>query len=153
LSTSIAVTNGPSESDHDYDSAMASIFTRIINGEIPGRIIWDDDSCIAMLDIRPLHPGHTLVIPKLEIDQWTDLPAEIATHLMSVAHMIGRAQRQVVPCERVGLMIAGFEVPHTHVHVVPLQSMANLDFGNADVSPMADALDQVAEDMLAALAR
>ncbi len=131
---------------------MASIFTRIINGEIPGRILHDDEHCIAMLDIRPLHPGHTLAIPKVEIDQWTDLDPELAQHLMSVAHRIGRAQKSVVPCERIGLMIAGFEVPHTHVHVVPLASMANLDFRNADTSPKADELDAMADKLREAIA-
>ena len=124
---------------------MPSIFTRIIQGEIPGRILHEDDQCFAMLDIRPLHPGHTLVIPKDEIDQWTDLPADLVTHLMAVAHRIAKAQKQAVGCERIGLMIAGFEVPHTHVHVVPLRSMANLDFRNADVSPKADELDAMAD--------
>ncbi len=131
---------------------MASIFTRIINGEIPGRILHDDEHCIAMLDIRPLHPGHTLVIPKTEIDQWTDLDVELAQHLMSIAHRIARAQKSVVPCERIGLMIAGFEVPHTHVHVVPLASMANLDFRNADTSPKADELDAMADKLREAIA-
>lgn len=131
---------------------MTSIFTRIIEGQIPGRIIWDDDVCIGMLDIRPLHPGHTLVIPKEEVDEWTDLPAETATHLMTVAHRIGRALKTFIECERIGLMIAGFEVPHTHVHVIPLQSMANLDFRNADVSPIAERLDAMADQLRAAIA-
>jgi len=131
---------------------MASIFTRIIQGEIPGRILHEDEQCFAMLDIRPLHPGHTLVIPKAEVDEWTDLDSAVATHLMSVAHRIGAAQKASIECERVGLMIAGFEVPHTHVHVIPLQSMANLDFGNAEVSPKADELDAMHALLLGALA-
>ncbi len=100
---------------------MPSIFTRIINGEIPGRILVDDDVCIAMLDIRPLHPGHTLVIPKVEVDQWTDLDEATVGHLMAVAHRIGRAQKAFVDCRRIGLMIAGFDVRHSHLPVVPLQ--------------------------------
>lgn len=131
---------------------MASIFTRIIQGEIPGRILHEDDLCFAMLDIRPLHPGHTLVIPKAEIDHWIDLDEATTTHLMSVAKKIGEAQKSVVECERIGLMIAGFEVPHTHVHVIPLASMANLDFANADTKPLADALDAMADQLRAALA-
>lgn len=131
---------------------MPSIFTRIIQGEIPGRILHEDDRCFAMLDIRPLHPGHTLVIPKEEIDQWTDLPEDLAAHLMLIAHRIAKVQRELVECERVGLLIAGFEVPHTHVHVVPLRSMANLDFRNADVSPKADELDAMADLLSRALA-
>lgn len=131
---------------------MASIFTRIIQGEIPGRILHEDDVCFAMLDIRPLHPGHTLVIPKAEVDHWIDLDEATSTHLMSIAKKIGEAQKSVVECERIGLMIAGFEVPHTHVHVIPLASMANLDFANADTKPLADALDAMADQLRAALA-
>ena len=130
---------------------MATIFTKIINGDIPGRFVWNDDTCIAMLDIRPLHPGHLLVIPKAEIDQWTDLDEQTATHLMAVAHKIGSTIKSVVRCERVGLLIAGFEVPHVHVHVVPMQTMAQLDFRNAEVSPRADALDEMAERLREAL--
>ncbi len=107
--------------------------------------------CITMLDIRPLHKGHTLVIPKAEVAQWTDLPEDTASHLMAVAHRVGRAQKATISCERIGLMIAGFEVPHTHLHVIPLQSMANLDFANAEVSPLAAELDQVANMLSAAL--
>lgn len=130
---------------------MPSIFTKIIEGEIPGRILWFDDVCFAMLDIRPLHPGHTLVIPRIEIDQWTDHEPEVVCHLMAVAHHIGLAQRDVVPCERIGMMIAGFEVPHTHVHVIPVDSMANLDFRNADTRPVAEALDEMADRLRGAL--
>ncbi len=130
---------------------MASIFTRIINGDIPGRIIWSDERCVVMVDIRPLHPGHCLVIPKQEVDQWIDLDPELTSHLMAVAHHIGRAQKATVPCQRIGLMIAGFEVPHTHVHVVPLASMANLDFTNADGNADADELDRIADELREAL--
>ena len=124
---------------------MASIFTRIIAGEIPGRLVWDDDRCVVMVDIRPLHQGHCLVVPKAEVDQWTDLDPETATHLMAVAHHVGRAQRQVFSCQRIGLLIAGFEVPHAHVHVVPIDGMGDLDFANADSSADGAELDQVAE--------
>ena len=130
---------------------MATIFTKIINGEIPGRFVWSDDVCIAMLDIRPLHHGHVLVIPRVEVDHWIDLPQETAAHLMSVAHTVGNAQKQVVGAERVGLMIAGFEVPHTHVHVVPIDGMGDLDFRNAETSPRADRLNEVADQLRAAL--
>ena len=105
---------------------MPSIFTRIINGEIPGRIIWRDDTCVAMIDIRPLNRGHVLVIPVTEVDQWTDLPAEVVTHCTGVAHAVGRAQKAVLSPARIGLMVAGFEVPHTHLHVVPLENMSHL---------------------------
>lgn len=131
---------------------MASIFTRIIQGEIPGRIVWSDEQCIAMLDIRPLHPGHCLVIPRAEIDHWIDLDPALSVHLMRVAQIIGTAQKSVVPCERIGLLVAGFEVPHTHLHVIPLQGMQNLDFRNVDTSPRADRLDEMADRLRAALA-
>jgi histidine triad (HIT) family protein len=130
---------------------VASIFTKIINGEIPGRIIWSDDVCIAMVDIRPLHPGHTLVVPRNEVDQWIDLDAETVQHLMGVAHHIGAAQRLTVDCRRIGLMIAGFEIPHTHLHVVPISSMAHLDFANADGNASADDLDSMAQQLRQAL--
>ena len=126
---------------------MASIFTRIINGEIPGRIIWRDDTCVAMIDIRPLNRGHVLVIPVTEVDQWTDLPAEVVTHCAGVAHAVGRAQMAVLSPARIGLMVAGFEVPHTHLHVVPLESMGHLDFAQANPDPDPADLDAVA-DML-----
>ncbi len=130
---------------------MASIFTKIIAGDIPGRIIWADEVCVAMVDIRPLHPGHCLVIPRAEIDQWIDLDADTAQHLMAVAHHIGAAQKATVECERIGLMIAGFEVPHAHVHVVPISSMAHLDFRNADTNASGDALDAMAVELRDAL--
>lgn len=130
---------------------MASIFTKIINGEIPGRIIWSDERCVAMVDIRPLHPGHCLVIPKEEIDQWTDLDPATAQHLMMVAHHIGAAQKLVVESARIGLLIAGFEVAHAHVHVVPISSMAHLDFRNADSNAKPEDLDAIADRLRKAL--
>ncbi|MBM16321.1 MAG: HIT family protein [Acidimicrobiales bacterium] len=126
---------------------MASIFTRIIQGEIPGRIIWRDDHCVAMVDIRPLHRGHVLVIPVSEVDRWTDLPAETATHCLGVAHSIGRAQQEALAPERVGLIVAGFEVPHAHIHVVPIDDMTDLDFSRADTSADPLDLDLVADEL------
>ena len=122
---------------------MATIFTRIIDGEIPGRFIWRDDVCVSFLDIRPLARGHALVVPRVEVDQWTDLPAETAAHLMTVAHSVGNAQKALLSPARIGLMIAGFEVPHVHVHVVPMNSMAALDFSQADGDPDQDDLDRL----------
>ncbi len=130
---------------------MASIFTRIMAGEIPGRLVWDDPTCVVMVDIRPLRPGHCLVIPRVEIDRWTDLDVDTAAHLMTVAHAVGAAQTDAFPCERIGLLIAGYEVPHTHVHVFPSDSMADFDFRNADPSVDAAELDGVAERLRSAL--
>jgi len=115
---------------------MSTIFSRIIAGELPGRFVFQDDQCVAILSISPLQPGHTLVIPRIEIDHWLDLPGPVAAHLMEVSQDIGKAQMRAFAPLRVGLVIAGFEVPHCHVHVVPMRGMPDLDFSNAqnDVS-------------------
>ena len=130
---------------------MASIFSRIIAGEIPGRLVWNDDLCVVMVDIRPLHVGHCLVIPKEEVDQWVDLDAALVSHLTEVARQVGLAQREAFPCERIGVIVAGYEVPHTHIHVIPTDSMADLDFRNADPSVDAAVLDRVADKLRGAL--
>tara|TARA_B110000438_G_C15777810_1_gene634874 strand:+ start:150 stop:578 length:429 start_codon:yes stop_codon:yes gene_type:complete len=111
---------------------MSSVFTRVLIGEIPGRIIWKDKECFAMLDIRPINQGHTLVIPINEIDHWTDLPSSTAAHCMEVGYIIGNAQVEIFKPQRIGLMIAGFEVPHTHLHIIPIDNMTHLDFKNAE---------------------
>ena len=120
---------------------MAGIFSKIIDGQIPSRMLWEDELCVSILDVRPLAPGHALVVPREETDLWTDLSAQTAAHLVEVAHSIGRAQMSIFSPARIGLMIAGFEVPHTHVHVVPMQSMAQLDFGNVNSNPDEAQLD------------
>lgn len=130
---------------------MASIFTRIIDGELPGRFVWRDDRCAAFLSINPLGPGHTLVVPVDEVDHWIDLSSDDLVHVMGVAHLIARAQEDAFRPPRVGLMIAGFEVPHAHVHVVPIWSMRDLDFANAQLEPDPDELDRNADVLRAAL--
>jgi histidine triad (HIT) family protein len=130
---------------------MTTIFTRIIEGELPGRFVWRDDQCVAFLSINPLRPGHTLVVPIAEIDQWTDLPPELAGHLMAVAHTIGQAQMRAFDPVRVGLIIAGLEVPHCHLHLIPIRGMADLDFANAELEPDPAALDDAAARLIAAL--
>jgi histidine triad (HIT) family protein len=116
---------------------MPTIFSRIINGELPGRIVWSDDRVAAFLTIAPLTPGHTLVVPRAEVDEWTDLEPELVAHLMTVSHTVGAALKRAFDAPRVGLIVAGFEVPHAHVHVFPARDMADFDFAraNADVSP------------------
>jgi len=131
---------------------MTTLFTRIIEGELPGRFVWRDERCVAFLSINPLQPGHTLVVPIAEVDQWTDLPPDLAEHLMRVSHVIGGAQVEVFAPARVGLVIAGFEVPHCHVHVIPTRSMADLDFANAVQEPDPAALDDAADRLRTALA-
>ena len=124
---------------------MASIFSRILDGELPGRFLWADPQAVALLDVRPLHSGHALVIPRQEVDQWTDLEPQLAAHLMTVAHQLARAQRAVIGCSRVGLLIAGFEVPHVHLHVIPVDGMGDFDFSRADTNPDQAELDRVAQ--------
>jgi histidine triad (HIT) family protein len=123
---------------------VASVFTRIIRGELPARFVWQDDRCVAFLSINPLKPGHTLVVPREEIDHWLDLPSELLAHLMGVAHRIGDALQKGFRPLKVGLMIAGLEVPHVHLHLVPIQSVRDLDFANADPSPRPEELDRAA---------
>jgi diadenosine tetraphosphate (Ap4A) HIT family hydrolase len=130
---------------------VPTIFSRIIAGDIPGRFVWRDDRAVAFLDVRPLAPGHTLVVPIDEVDQWTDLDEDTAAHLMRIAHAIGNAQRKVFDPPRIGLMIAGFEVPHVHVHVMPVSSMQQYDFSKADTSPDPAQLDAHADALRAAL--
>jgi histidine triad (HIT) family protein len=130
---------------------MASIFSRIIAGELPGRFLWRDARCVALLDVRPLAVGHSLVVPVAEVDRWTDLGVDDAAHLMTVAHHLGNAQMAAFQPARVALIIAGFEVPHTHLHVVPATSMANLNFSTADTNPDQTVLDDAAERIRAAL--
>jgi len=126
---------------------MSSVFTQIISGELPGRIIWRDDVCVAMLDIRPLRRGHVLVTPISEVHQWTELPNDIVTHCMGVAHSIGKAQQKAFAPKRVGLVVAGFEVPHAHIHVVPIDEMDDLDFSKADPNVDPQELDWAAEQL------
>ena len=123
---------------------MTSIFTKIINKEIPGRIIWEDSTCIAMVDIRPLNRGHVLVIPREEVDKWHELSAASISHLTTIAHKVAEAQQLIFKPARVGLMIAGFEVPHTHIHCVPIEDMSHLDFTQAQMGDPDD-LDEVAD--------
>lgn len=130
---------------------MPSVFTRIIDGELPAHMVWRDDQCVAFLSINPLRHGHTLVVPIAEVDHWTDLDPDLAAHLMVVAQRIGVAQQQAFAPLRVGLMVAGLEVPHVHLHVVPIWGVADLDFANAELSPDPAALAAAANDLRAAL--
>ena len=110
---------------------MASIFTKIIDREIPGHFIWEDDLCIAIMTIMPIREGHCMVIPKQEVNHWDDVPEETARHLMTVSQRIARAVKAVVPCKRIGVSIIGIEVPHTHIHLMPMDTTADMDFRNA----------------------
>ncbi|AKU92497.1 HIT family protein [Vulgatibacter incomptus] len=130
---------------------MASLFTRIIRGELPGRFVWKDDRCVAFLTIAPLAPGHTLVVPRDEIDHWIDLPQDLATHLTEVAQAVGKGIQQAFQPVKVGMMIAGLEVPHVHLHLVPIRTLQDMNFANQDRNPNPADLDAAAERLRSTL--
>ncbi|MEV8504001.1 HIT family protein [Actinoplanes sp. NPDC051475] len=132
---------------------MPTIFSRIISGELPGRIVWSDDRVAAFLTIAPLTPGHTLVVPRAEVDEWTDLEPELVAHLMTVSHTVGAALKRAFDAPRIGLIVAGFEVPHAHVHVFPAHDMADFDFARANADVSAEELDANHQRILAAVGR
>ncbi|MBC8090589.1 MAG: HIT family protein [Pseudonocardia sp.] len=119
---------------------MPTVFTKIIEGELPGRFVWSDERSVGFLSINPLAPGHTLVVPRAEVDHWIDAEPDLLAHLTGVAHVIGEAVQAVFAPPRVGLLVAGFEVPHLHLHVFPAADMAAFDFANA--APTVDAAEQ-----------
>lgn len=106
---------------------MAAIFTKIINGEIPGTFVYQDDVCVAFLDVSPMTEGHTMVVPREEISHWIDADQTLLDHLMAVSRKLGRAQQEAFDCERIGVMIQGYEVPHLHIHVWPTNSISDFD--------------------------
>ena len=110
---------------------MASVFSQIIAGDIPGHFVWQDDLCVAFMTIAPIRKGHVLVVPRDEGDHWHDLPDALAMHLMSISKKIAKAVQAAYPSKRVGMMIAGLEVPHTHIHLMPIDTMADMDFAQA----------------------
>ena len=131
---------------------MATIFSRIINRELPGRFVYEDDEFVAFLTIEPMSPGHTLVVPRAEIDQWQDLPPDVHGRLMAVAQKIGRAVVTAFDAPRAGLLVAGLEVPHLHVHVFPLRELTDIGFAGVDRNPSPESLDDAQARIKAALA-
>jgi histidine triad (HIT) family protein len=130
---------------------MATIFTRIIDGELPGTFVHRDERCVAFMSVNPLARGHVLVVPVEEVDHWIDASPSLAAHLFGVAHRVGMAQQQAFGCQRVGLIVAGYEVPHAHIHVVPTNDMSELSFANAAASVDRDDLEAAAAAIRAAL--
>ena len=127
---------------------MPTIFTQLIEGKLPARFVWKDDRCVVFLSNRPLRPGHVLVVPREEIDHWLDLDADLLAHLTATAQAVGKAQMAGFEPARIGMMLAGLEVPHCHFHVVPIRGLHDLDFGNQDPNP-----DPVMMDGAAAVLR
>lgn len=132
---------------------MPTIFTRIIEGDLPGTFVWRDHRCVAFMSINPLRPGHVLVVPSEETDHWLDCPADLRDHLMAVASEIGRAIQDVYRPAKVGLMIAGLEVPHLHIHLVPIDGVGDLDFANAASSVEKRDLESAASSIREELTR
>ena len=124
---------------------MASIFTQIIDGDLPGRFVWKDDRAVAFLSINPVKPGHTLVVPRAAVDHWIDLDTGLARHLMDVSQSVGKAIQRAFQPAKVGSAIIGLEVPHVHIHLIPIDAISDLDFSKADPNPKPDDLDAAAD--------
>ncbi|MBT1685645.1 HIT family protein [Dawidia soli] len=131
---------------------MASIFTRIINREIPGHIVAEDDGYIAFLDINPLVMGHTLVVPKKEVDYIFELDDKTFTGLHLFSKKVAAAIERAVPCLRIGIAVVGLEVPHTHVHLIPMNTMGDVNFSREKLKPTQEQLAEVAERIRTAYA-
>lgn len=129
----------------------STLFTRIIDGELPGRFVWRDPDVVAFLTIAPIRPGHVLVVPRVPVDRWTDLPVDLWGSVGRAAHAIGAALETQFECARVGVIVAGLEVPHCHVHLVPIRTEADLDFARADHGASPTDLDAAAERIRGAL--
>ena len=123
---------------------MASIFTKIINREIPSHIVAEDDNYLAFLDINPLVMGHTLVVPKKEVDYIFDLDEETLSGLHNFSGKVAKAIEKVVPCERIGVTVIGLEVPHAHVHLIPINGIADMNFANPKLNPSQKELVEMA---------
>jgi histidine triad (HIT) family protein len=136
-----------------YAKRVATIFSRIIAGELPARFVWKDDLCVVFLSISPLRPGHALVVPRKEVDHWIDLDADLLAHLFQTAQAIGKAQMAGFQPARIGIAIAGLEVPHCHIHVVPIRGVQDLNFANQDPHPDPKMMDDAAETIRRELRR
>jgi diadenosine tetraphosphate (Ap4A) HIT family hydrolase len=130
---------------------MATLFTRIIDRELPGRFVYEDEKVVAFLTIAPIKAGHTLVVPRNEVDDWLDLPADDRAALFAAAHTVGVGVRRAFPCAKVALLAVGLEVPHVHLHLVPIDNESEVSFANADPGVAPDVLDDAQERIVAAL--
>ncbi len=131
---------------------MATIFTKIINGEIPCYKVAEDDRFLAFLDIRPVAFGHTLVVPKIEVDYYFDLDDDTLAAMNVFEKKVAHVLREEVPCLRIGVMVAGLEVPHAHVHLIPMKAIADLSFSNPRPAFPAEEMKALAEKLYARLA-
>jgi diadenosine tetraphosphate (Ap4A) HIT family hydrolase len=132
---------------------MATVFTKIIKGELPGRFVYEDDDSVAFLSIAPMTQGHTLVVPRAEIDQWQDVEPAVFGRVMEVSQLIGKAVRKAFDAERAGVIIAGLEVPHLHIHVFPARNLTDFGFAHVDHNPSPESLDEAQAKIKGALAQ
>jgi histidine triad (HIT) family protein len=123
---------------------MSSIFTKIINGEIQSYKIAEDEKCYAFLDISPLAEGHTLVVPKQEVDYIFDLDDELLTHLHLFAKKVAKAMKEVIECEKIGMAVIGLDVRHTHIHLVPLKEVGDLNFAKPKLELPKERMQEIA---------
>ncbi len=123
---------------------MSSVFNLILQRKIPGHFVFEDENVFAIMTINPIAKGHVLVIPTQEVDEWTNVDESTRQELFTVAHRIAEAQKKLFPCERVALIIAGFEVPHCHLHLIPATSMRDVSFSNAAATVDQDDLAEYA---------
>lgn len=124
---------------------MPSIFTRIVRGEIPCHKVAEDDRFLAFLDINPLREGHTLVIPKIEVDKFFDLPADVLAGIMPFAQGVASKITRVIPCDRIGVSVIGLEVPHAHLHLIPISSVQDMNFDQPKLKLSNEELASLAE--------
>jgi len=130
---------------------MATLFTKIIAGQVPAHFVWKDDVCVGFLSIAPLKPGHTLVVPRAEVDHWLDLDPEVVAHLARVTQSVGKGIERAYQPTKVGSIILGLEVPHVHIHVAPIWSPTDLDFHNANSNTSQESLAKEAGTLRKAL--
>jgi diadenosine tetraphosphate (Ap4A) HIT family hydrolase len=131
---------------------MASVFSMIINGDLPGRFVYKDDEVVAFLTIEPMTQGHTLVVPRAEVDKWQDVESALFDRVMAVSQKIGKAVCAAFGADRAGMIIAGLEVPHLHVHVFPAYNLTDFGFAHVDRDPSPESLDEAQAKITAALA-
>ena len=124
---------------------MPTIFTRIIDGEIPGTFVQRDDRCVVFMSINPIARGHALVVPIEEVDHWIDAAPDLVAHLFEVTRVVGLAQQAAFRPQRIGVIVAGYEVPHAHIHVIPTNDMSEISFANAAAGVDRDDLERAAE--------
>ena len=130
---------------------MPTLFTKIISGELPATFVYRDDVCVCFMTINPITVGHALVVPIQEVDEWSDLSDTVTAHIFKVARRISAAQKIAFGCARVGLVVAGYEIPHCHLHLIPSNSMQDFRFENAAEHVGVAELKSAASNIISAL--